>query len=43
MKTKEISKKRLFIEELERPQPASCGAKEGVTTLAIGEECFKGK
>ena len=34
-RTSEISKPKLFIEELERPQPAE----EYATTLAVGEEC----
>lgn len=42
-KNKEITKKRLFIEELERPQLASADPKGIATTLAIGEECCKGK
>ena len=38
-KMKPVSK-RLYIEELEQPLPASaCVA----TTLAIGEECIKGE
>ena len=42
-KTKEITQKRLFIEELERPQLASADPKGIATTLAVGEECSKGK
>ena len=38
-RAKEISRKRLFIKELERPAPAAIGNK--VTTLAIGEEALK--
>ncbi len=38
-RTKEITKKRLFIKELELPAMAKGG---DVTTLAIGEECWKG-
>ncbi|MFA6240492.1 MAG: hypothetical protein WC655_06165 [Candidatus Hydrogenedentales bacterium] len=51
-KTKEVSKPRLYIEELERPAVALTattyavgeeGGKFGwVTTLAIGEEASKG-
>jgi len=37
-RTKEVTKKRLFIEELERPALA-CGQ---VTTLALGEESLGG-
>ena len=36
-RTKELTKKKLFIEELERPVYAA-----GATTLAIGEESFNG-
>jgi len=39
-RTKKITRKadsKLFIEELERPATAGV-----VTTLAVGEECFKG-
>ncbi len=38
-KTTPITRKRLFIEELERPATATSGA----TTLAIGEESAYGK
>jgi hypothetical protein len=38
-RTKQITRTRLFIEELERPSEASSGA----TTLAIGEESACGK
>lgn len=37
--------RRLFIEALEVPQPAQCKVPLPpfiVTTLAIGEECYKG-
>jgi hypothetical protein len=38
-RTKTISKKRLFIKDLELPAPAVLGNK--VTTMAIGEEALK--
>ncbi len=40
-RTKDVTKKRLFITELERP--AFAAVNDGVTTLAIGEECHWGK
>ena len=35
-RTKAVTKKKLYISELERP---ACAAMNDVTTLAIGEEC----
>jgi len=42
-RTQPISQQKLFIEELERPVPASINLPGTVTTLAVGEECDKGK
>lgn len=40
-RTREITKPKLFIEELELPAPASIARM--VTTLAVGEEAAFGK
>lgn len=37
--TNEVSKKRLFISELERPLPATAAE---FTTMMVGEESLKG-
>lgn len=52
-RNKEITKKRLFISELERPAPAATATTQAVgeesgkwfcvTTLALGEEAVKTK
>jgi hypothetical protein len=40
-RTKPLTQQKLFIEALERPAVADSGL--GATTLAVGEECTKGK
>jgi hypothetical protein len=37
--TRKVSKKRLFIKELEKPLPALAAS---VTTMMVGEESLKG-